>query len=302
MKYKLLTWNINFLHDNWLKRLNTINKTLEKEMDKCDIITLQEATLPFSNTIETIHKFLKKTDMNYFMTSLMDDQKLKLYKKIQEFFPKRKMEMTFVMEYLMNKLMWLCGYIYSNWGEKLKELYFNHPYIAMAIGVLCPFVFMGSWFFFGMLTIVNKKSGKMRSKCIGRRIIQYIEMKMNGRDAIIVNIHLSPGHSKWEKEHRLKEIQEIYNLVKDKEISILMGDFNSKETDRVYKFLKKKGYKSCVKERLKKHVNTFPSENPEKCIDFIMYKGVDIDVLDAEIFGTKEATDHKGIKVTLDVK
>ena len=58
MKYKLLTWNINFLHDNWLKRLNTINKTLEKEMDDCDIITLQEATLPFSNTIESIHNFL----------------------------------------------------------------------------------------------------------------------------------------------------------------------------------------------------------------------------------------------------
>ena len=301
MKYKLLTWNINFLHDNWLKRLNTINKTLENELNDCDIITLQEATLPFSNTIETIHKFLKKTDMDYFMTSLLDEQKLKLYKNIQEFFPKKKMEMTFVMEYLMNKLMWLCGYIYSNWGEKLKELYFNHPYIMMALSVLCPFVFMGSWFFFGMLTLVNKKSGKMRSKRIGRRIIQYIEMKMNGRDAIIVNIHLSPGKSKWEKEHRLREIKEIYELVKNKDISILMGDFNSKETDGVYKFLKKNGYKSCVKEKLKKHVKTFPTKEPEKCIDFIMYKGLNINVLEAEIFGTKEATDHKGIKVTLDV-
>ena len=83
---------------------------------------------------------------------------------------------------------------------------------------------------------------------------------------------------------------------------ILMGDFNSKPTSNVYKFLKKKGYKSCMNERFKKHVNTFPSENPEKCIDFIMYKGVNIDVLEVKIFGTKEATDHKGIKVTLDVK
>jgi len=302
MKYKLMTWNINFLHDNWLKRLNTINKTLEKELEECDVITLQEATLPFSNTIETIHDFLKRTDMEYFMTSLMDEQKLRLYKKVQEFFPKRKLEMTFVMEYLMNKLMWFCGYIYSKWGEKLKELYFNHPYIIMALCVLCPFVFMGSTFFFGMLTIVNKKSGKMRSKCIGRRIIQYIEMKMNGRDAIIVNIHLSPGKSKWENAHRLREIKEIYNLVKDKEISILMGDFNSAETDCVYKFLKKRGYKSCVKEKLKTHMKTFPSENPKRCIDFVMYKGLDIDVIDVEIFGTKEETDHKGIKVTLDVK
>ena len=36
-------------------------------------------------------------------------------------------------------------------------------------------------------------------------------MKMNNRNAIIVNVHLSPGQSKWEKAHRLKEIKEIYN-------------------------------------------------------------------------------------------
>ena len=174
------------------------------------------------------------------MTSLLTEQKLKMYNKINEFFPKRKKEMTYVMEYLMNKLMWLCEYIYSNWGEKLKYLYFNHPYIMLALMLLCPIVFMGSWFFFGMLTIVNKKSGKMKSKCIGRRIIQYTEMKMNGRDAIVVNIHLSPGESEWEKSHRLREIKEIYELVKDWDISILMGDFNDKETSDVYKYLKKR--------------------------------------------------------------
>ena len=30
MKLNIITWNINFIHDNWLERLDNINKILEK--------------------------------------------------------------------------------------------------------------------------------------------------------------------------------------------------------------------------------------------------------------------------------
>ena len=64
MKLNIITWNINFIHDNWLERLDHINKILEKEIDKTDIIALQEATLPFNNKIKELHTFLKKTPGN----------------------------------------------------------------------------------------------------------------------------------------------------------------------------------------------------------------------------------------------
>ena len=54
MKLNIITWNINFIHDNWLERLDHINKILEKETDKTDIIALQEATLPFNNKIKEL--------------------------------------------------------------------------------------------------------------------------------------------------------------------------------------------------------------------------------------------------------
>ena len=38
MKLRILTWNINFIHDNWLKRLDNINKTLQIEIENSDII------------------------------------------------------------------------------------------------------------------------------------------------------------------------------------------------------------------------------------------------------------------------
>ena len=57
MKLSILTWNINFIHDNWLKRVDNINKTLQVEIENTDIIALQEATLPFSDSITDIYKF-----------------------------------------------------------------------------------------------------------------------------------------------------------------------------------------------------------------------------------------------------
>jgi len=47
-------------------------------------------------------------------------------------------------------------------------------------------------------------------------------------------------------------------------------------------------------------LNTFPCVKPIKCIDYIMIKG-DIKITSASLFGNSKASDHKGIKVRLDV-
>ena len=60
MKLRVITWNINFIHDNWKERLDNINKILEEEIKTTDIIAIQEATLPFNNKLRDIHNFLKK--------------------------------------------------------------------------------------------------------------------------------------------------------------------------------------------------------------------------------------------------
>ncbi len=51
MKLDVITWNINFIHDNWFERLDNINKILESEVENSDIIAIQDATLPFNNNI-----------------------------------------------------------------------------------------------------------------------------------------------------------------------------------------------------------------------------------------------------------
>ena len=121
MKLDVITWNINFIHDNWFERLDNINMILEKEVEKTDIIAIQEATLPFNNKIMDLHSFLKNSNIKYFGDSLVERNYI--YKYILKKFPKYKKYVYSTFEYLMNKLMWICAHIFSRWGEQIKSLY-----------------------------------------------------------------------------------------------------------------------------------------------------------------------------------
>ena len=203
-----------------------------------------------------------------------------------------------IFDWIMNKFLYIMCWFCSLFGEQLKQLYFNHPYICILFLVFCPIFFFVGWFFFGMLTILSKKiKGVVKSKFVGRTL-QYTEFKYNNRDIIFMNIHLSP-EAKHKK--RFEEIKKIHDFIKHKDICILAGDFNEKPDGPVYKFLKENGYKSVIKEVYGEEKNTFPCIKPIKCIDYIWIKGDRIKIIEANIFGNHKATDHKGIKTILEI-
>jgi endonuclease/exonuclease/phosphatase family metal-dependent hydrolase len=151
--------------------------------------------------------------------------------------------------------------------------------------------------FFGMLSIANPKIPcKIKCKYVGR-IVQYIDFVYNKKKIILVNVHLTPGKSQKSKGRRKKEIKKIIEFVKENPNVILCGDFNSLPNSRIIKYLKKSGYTNCGKIIHKKNLYTYPSDKPEKCLDYFFIKG-DIKIKKYELFGTYNETDHKGIKAT----
>ena len=206
-----------------------------------------------------------------------------------------------MLEYFMNILLYFSSWIYSYFGEYLKKIFFNHPYLSLLFLVLCPIVFIGAWFFFGMITIINKKIQTVtKSKYVGSRmLIQYNTFLYNSKNVIFINVHLTPGVNR--KDQRLKEVRDIVEIAKDNDVSIIAGDINDTPNSNIYTFLENNNYRSAVKEYTGNDLNTFPSKNPKKCIDYVWIKGNSVRVERASLFGTKEATDHKGIKITLDI-
>ena len=82
---------------------------------------------------------------------------------------------------------------------------------------------------------------------------------------------------------------------------ILSGDFNGKPDEDFYKYMKKVGYKSACYENCGEELHTFPSDKPEKCIDYVWFKGKNIKLESAYTFGSSDATDHKGIKAIFNI-
>ena len=100
--------------------------------------------------------------------------------------------------------MWICGYIFSYWGYHFKQLYFKHPYIFLFICFLCIPVFLGMWYFIGLLTIVSSEiKTEVKSKYFGNRVIQYFDFTFNNKEIRCVNVHLRPG----DKKRKAKKIK-----------------------------------------------------------------------------------------------
>ena len=157
MELNIISWNVNFIHDNWSNRLININNRLEKEIKKTDFICLQEATLPFTDTFSSVYNCLKGTDLKYFPSQELFLEKEYLYKILRGYFPRYKDFIIFMFEKMMDKLLYSCCLFNSYFGESIKRLYFDHPFIVIILTIFCPILFIGQWMFFGMLSIVNPK-------------------------------------------------------------------------------------------------------------------------------------------------
>ncbi len=297
MILNILSWNLNFIHDNYFERTQNINKILKKEIEKCHIIALQEAISPFSKLYKYIDsEKIKEYRHNEFFTEINI-----INKYIQNFFPKKNELIKSSLEYLMDKLLYLIQILYNKYGEYFKYLYFNYPKVAILLILFFRFIFILCWFFIGMTTIIHKDIDAIVKCKYIEKMFQYTKFNFNQREIIFYNIHLTAGEKEFQKKKRLNTIKQIYKENKNTDILILAGDFNSNPNSKVYNFLIKEGFRSCCMEIKNKELFTFPSNKPRDCIDFIWIKGKNIEIKNYEVFGDKTHTDHLGIKASLDI-
>lgn len=302
MDLKILTWNINFVNNSWTKRVKCINTLLDKKEDY-DVIALQEVTIPFDENIPKIYGFIN--NMKYKTDAFVERNVI--YKNLANYFPQNKINMIAAFKYLMDKLFIFLSYFMSNFGNTLIDIYTNYGILGKIFGgVLAfgfPLVFISMWLFIGMMTLVNKElKPTINNSVIGvGRIIQYSEFKFNNRDVLFVNIHLS--YKKDDNKMKSQEVKELLDFVnsKKKDIVILAGDFNSKPDNVVYKTLIENNYKSVMLEKHGKEKNTFPSDKPVKCLDYIWVNGKNIVVKDVNLIGDEKYTDHLGIESTITI-
>lgn len=132
------------------------------------------------------------------------------------------------------------------------------------------------------------------------RLAQVAEVEIGSQKIYILNVHLE-AFNKETRQKQSEVILKMYQELSEKQITLLIGDFNSeppseKEPNPTIKtFLNIKNLVSATPENLFRSENavTFPSDSPEKQIDYIFYDSTKVERLDWKVLKSAEtASDH----------
>ncbi|CAF1324607.1 unnamed protein product [Rotaria sordida] len=131
------------------------------------------------------------------------------------------------------------------------------------------------------LKVIDKYELKLND--IGNRIGLLLNLELNGKNILLINLHLTFPHYRFERRLRLKQMNKFLELIHNYQISknllnqcsiILCGDFNSSyHNDNVYQLVENH-FQSSYKfiHGYEPHVTHFTHRNEQLGVDFIFYK------------------------------
>ncbi|CAF2676249.1 unnamed protein product [Rotaria sp. Silwood2] len=141
----------------------------------------------------------------------------------------------------------------------------------------------------GLAILVDSKRFKVVDKYdiklndIGNRIGLLLNLEFNEKNILLINLHLTFPHYRFERRLRLKQMKRFLDLIYNYQVSknllnkssiILCGDFNSSyHNDNVYQLVEKH-FQSSYKfiHGNEPHVTHLTHRNEELGVDFIFYK------------------------------
>jgi endonuclease/exonuclease/phosphatase family metal-dependent hydrolase len=142
----------------------------------------------------------------------------------------------------------------------------------------------------GLAILVDSNHVKVIDKCelklhdVGNRIGLLLHMKFNGNDLLLLNVHLTFPHHRFERRVRLKQIKKFLDLIYEYQKSknllnqcsiILCGDFNSSyHHDPVYQLIEKNQLQSSYRfiHGNEPNVTHLTHRKEQLGVDFIFYK------------------------------
>lgn len=108
------------------------------------------------------------------------------------------------------------------------------------------------------------------------RLLQVAEVAFWGQKVIIMNVHLE-AYDKDTRLEQIREVKAVYERYCDQQPVILLGDFNSEvpfrseDGDAIELLMESEWITSAIPFDLESENGTYPSEKPDRMIDYIFY-------------------------------
>ncbi|CAF1241756.1 unnamed protein product [Rotaria sp. Silwood1] len=134
----------------------------------------------------------------------------------------------------------------------------------------------------------------MKLNDIGHRIGLLLNFEFNGKNILLINLHLTFPHYRFERQIRLRQMKKFLELIHNYQVSknllnqcsiIICGDFNSTyQNDNVYQLIEK-NFQSSYKfiNGYEPHVTHLTHRNEQLGVDFIFYKSNNLQPISSEL-------------------
>lgn len=325
MAFRVCTYNIRFVLDRWNEREALLERTIGDV--NADVYGFQEVLIGGNRVgqqlsiCSTLNREKTKNFRSY------DSPGARLYFDclpdwISYFFKSTLANIFYDMCAIFN--LYLLSAIV---GKYVQLIYHN------AILKIISFIGLGTAFVFGTTLIVNKKIVDADADDVIHDIIRIggwrgahsVQFKINGKQILIVNLHLSSARN--EEVVRCAEMKQVCEWIESKEIDggvIVMGDFNAQPDGLCYSYLINRGYTSAYKAcHGNEPMMTFHQSHEcstkdvdEECtLDYIMFKGKALQLSgegksDVVLIGTESCekdptlypSDHFGVAANFSLK
>ena len=135
------------------------------------------------------------------------------------------------------------------------------------------------------------------------RLLQLAEVAFQEQKILVMNVHLEAFDSETRLE-QIKTLKATYEQYASRQPVILMGDFNSEvparsgDMDIISQLMSAPWIRSAIPFEAHDQYGTFPSEAPERMIDYIFYNQNFLACLDYRVVDAGEISDHLPVAAT----
>jgi endonuclease/exonuclease/phosphatase family metal-dependent hydrolase len=283
MIFRVCTFNIRFILDRWDERKDLLLNTIDNI--NADVYNFQEVLIGGNNIGQQkliIDKLNKNEKCNYMH---FDSPGFRLYCEL----------LPFGINHIFTcrVAMWfydLCAKFNEYFLSLILGKYIQLIYQNEILRILA-FVILGTCWVFGTSIVLNNKKCDIIStqtkhdiiRVGGWRGVQSIEITINSKRVLIVNLHLSAGLD--EELIRVNEAKQVLQWIESKQdidCVIIMGDFNCKPNGLCYNTFAsskyKSAYKTCFGTEPEKtfhqdHTCITKDIEEEATLDYILFKG-----------------------------
>ena len=296
----IISWNINFVYNQWFKRRGELRSVLQDLASEADICLFQEDVIPLYKPPSISSGLFESPAFASFNCPYIERGAITRF--VQDTFPVRAKVVLSTLNICVELLFKVACFIFSLCGDTLLNWYFKFPPFGFALILLFPYIFVLAYYFIGISCHIRTAlhpTGFARFDPGHGRTLQSCRCDWNGRKLLLIHVHLSPNVPS-RRLHEIKNIRRYIRILADKDdIIVVAGDFNSSPGSKEYKLMKRGGFRSCGPVGPDGHAHTFPACSPARCIDYVWVKGDGVVVEEAELLGGSICSDHLGLRVVL---